>query len=209
MSCYLLVKYSIIDSCMAIIICELALCRFFRIGSIIIALHDASDVFLEAAKVFKYSEKEFGASFCFGLFAISWIVLRLIYFPFWVIRASRFASHIDALLWFQWAYANFSASNCLSDWHFPAMILQNSWIWRITSHCTTSSIPCYWRYLSSTSIGGFSYILWSWNNLKIEEKLEKIYDLVSMGYWDLYISWRKKYVFHALDFLLFLYIVSF
>lgn len=64
--------------------------RFFRIGSIILALHDASDVFLEAAKVFKYSEKEFGASVCFGLFALSWLVLRLIYFPFWVIRSSSY-----------------------------------------------------------------------------------------------------------------------
>ncbi|KAL3515278.1 hypothetical protein ACH5RR_022180 [Cinchona calisaya] len=64
--------------------------RFFQIGSIILALHDASDVFLEAAKVFKYSEKEFGASVCFGLFAISWLVLRLIYFPFWVIRSSSY-----------------------------------------------------------------------------------------------------------------------
>ncbi|XWS62902.1 hypothetical protein CRYUN_Cryun06bG0050500 [Craigia yunnanensis] len=35
--------------------------RFFRISSIILALHDASDVFLEAAKVFKYSERELGA----------------------------------------------------------------------------------------------------------------------------------------------------
>lgn len=64
--------------------------RFFRIGSIILALHDASDVFMEAAKVFKYSEKEFGASVCFGLFALSWLVLRLIYFPFWVIRSSSY-----------------------------------------------------------------------------------------------------------------------
>ncbi|KAL2937648.1 LAG1 longevity assurance-like protein 2 [Bienertia sinuspersici] len=37
--------------------------RLFRIGSIVLALHDASDVFMEAAKVFKYSEKELGASF--------------------------------------------------------------------------------------------------------------------------------------------------
>ena len=72
-------------------------CRFFRIGSIILALHDASDVFMEAAKVFKYSEKEFGASVCFGLFALSWLVLRLIYFPFWVIRSSRFASQTGIL----------------------------------------------------------------------------------------------------------------
>ncbi|XP_051145247.1 ceramide synthase LOH2-like [Andrographis paniculata] len=60
---------------------------FFRVGSIILALHDASDVFLEAAKVFKYSGKELGASILFGLFAISWLVLRIIIFPFWVIRS--------------------------------------------------------------------------------------------------------------------------
>ncbi|OAY45629.1 ceramide synthase LOH2 [Manihot esculenta] len=71
--------------------------RFFRIGSIILALHDASDVFMEAAKVFKYSGKELGASICFGLFAISWLVLRLIFFPFWVIKTSSydFADFLD------------------------------------------------------------------------------------------------------------------
>lgn len=63
---------------------------FFRIGSIILALHDASDVFLEAAKVFKYSEKELAASVLFGFFAVSWLILRLIFFPFWVIRSSSY-----------------------------------------------------------------------------------------------------------------------
>lgn len=56
----------------------------------VLALHDASDVFMEAAKVFKYSENELGASVFFGFFAISWLVTRLIFFPFWVIHASRF-----------------------------------------------------------------------------------------------------------------------
>ncbi|XP_073308407.1 ceramide synthase LOH2-like [Primulina huaijiensis] len=65
---------------------------FFRIGAVILALHDASDVFLEAAKVFKYSENELGASICFGFFALSWLVLRLIIFPFWVIRSSSYYS---------------------------------------------------------------------------------------------------------------------
>lgn len=65
--------------------------RFFRIGSIILALHDASDVFMEAAKVFKYSEKELAASVFFGCFSVSWLVLRLIFFPFWVIKSTRFA----------------------------------------------------------------------------------------------------------------------
>lgn len=63
---------------------------FFRIGSIILALHDASDVFMEGAKVFKYSEKELAASVLFGLFALSWLMLRLIFFPFWVISATSY-----------------------------------------------------------------------------------------------------------------------
>ncbi|XP_074569879.1 ASC1-like protein 3 [Curcuma longa] len=72
--------------------------RFFRIGTIILALHDASDVFLEAAKLFKYSERELTASLCFGLFAFSWLILRLIYFPFWIIKSSSYDS-IEALSW--------------------------------------------------------------------------------------------------------------
>ncbi|KAL7156811.1 hypothetical protein ABFS83_02G034300 [Erythranthe nasuta] len=66
--------------------------RLFRIGAVILALHDASDVFLEAAKVFKYSGKEVGASVCFGFFALSWLLLRLVFFPFWVIRSSSYHS---------------------------------------------------------------------------------------------------------------------
>uniref|UniRef100_A0A803M642 TLC domain-containing protein n=1 Tax=Chenopodium quinoa TaxID=63459 RepID=A0A803M642_CHEQI len=61
---------------------------FFRIGSIVLALHDASDVFMEAAKISKYSDKELAASVFFGLFALSWLMLRLIFFPFWAIRAT-------------------------------------------------------------------------------------------------------------------------
>ncbi|PAN50465.1 hypothetical protein PAHAL_9G522100 [Panicum hallii] len=65
---------------------------FFRIGIIILALHDASDVFLETAKLCKYTEKELGASLFFGLFATSWLLLRLIYFPFWIIKTSSYHS---------------------------------------------------------------------------------------------------------------------
>ncbi|KAL8160575.1 hypothetical protein V2J09_002112 [Rumex salicifolius] len=64
--------------------------RLFRIGAVTLALHDASDVFLEAAKVFKYSEHDLAASVCFGLFALSWFILRLVFFPLWVIKASSY-----------------------------------------------------------------------------------------------------------------------
>ncbi|CAK8577498.1 unnamed protein product [Lathyrus sativus] len=64
------------------------LTSFFRLGAMTLALHDGSDVFMEAAKVFKYSGREFGASVCFAFFAVSWLLLRLIFFPLWIIRTT-------------------------------------------------------------------------------------------------------------------------
>ncbi|XP_042471761.1 ASC1-like protein 3 isoform X1 [Zingiber officinale] len=72
--------------------------RFFRIGTIILALHDTSDVFMESAKLFKYSGMEMAASFLFGLFAVSWFLLRLICFPFWIIKSSSYES-FEFLSW--------------------------------------------------------------------------------------------------------------
>ncbi len=63
--------------------------RSFRAGTVILALHDVSDIFMELAKLFKYCRSELGASICFGLFVLSWVLLRLIYFPFWVIWSTR------------------------------------------------------------------------------------------------------------------------
>lgn len=63
--------------------------RFARVGSIILALHDASDVFLEVGKMSKYSGVEVLATFSFLLFVLSWLVLRLIYFPFWILWSTR------------------------------------------------------------------------------------------------------------------------
>ncbi|KAK3222729.1 hypothetical protein Dsin_009754 [Dipteronia sinensis] len=64
--------------------------RFARAGSVILALHDASDVFLEVGKMSKYSGAEGVASFSFILFVLSWIVLRLIYYPFWILWSTSY-----------------------------------------------------------------------------------------------------------------------
>ncbi|KAL2649710.1 hypothetical protein R1flu_017838 [Riccia fluitans] len=64
------------------------LARFARPGSVILALHDASDIFLEVGKLTKYSGSEIIPSISFVLFALSWIVLRLILYPFWIIRST-------------------------------------------------------------------------------------------------------------------------
>ncbi|KAL3582070.1 hypothetical protein D5086_016402 [Populus alba] len=63
--------------------------RFGRVGSVVLAIHDASDVFLEVGKMSKYSGAEGVASFAFILFVLSWILLRLIYYPFWVLWSTR------------------------------------------------------------------------------------------------------------------------
>lgn len=64
--------------------------RFARVGSVVLALHDASDVFLEIGKMSKYIGAEGIASLSFILFVLSWILLRLIYYPFWILWSTSY-----------------------------------------------------------------------------------------------------------------------
>ncbi|CAA6670661.1 unnamed protein product [Spirodela intermedia] len=64
--------------------------RFARVGSMVLALHDATDIFLEMAKMCKYSGLDLWAGVLFFLFVVSWVLLRLIYFPLWIIRSTSY-----------------------------------------------------------------------------------------------------------------------
>ncbi|ONK79386.1 uncharacterized protein A4U43_C01F5830 [Asparagus officinalis] len=64
--------------------------RFARVGSIVLAIHDASDVFLEVGKMSKYSGCELLATISFLLFVSSWVLLRLMYFPLWILRSTSY-----------------------------------------------------------------------------------------------------------------------
>jgi ceramide synthetase len=64
--------------------------RFARVGSVVLAIHDASDVFLEIGKMSKYSGAEALASIAFIIFVLSWIILRLIYYPLWVLWSTSY-----------------------------------------------------------------------------------------------------------------------
>ncbi|CAH9110686.1 unnamed protein product [Cuscuta epithymum] len=64
--------------------------RFARVGSVVLAIHDGSDILLEIAKMSKYSGAEALASFSFVLFVLSWVLLRLIYFPFWILWSTSY-----------------------------------------------------------------------------------------------------------------------
>ncbi|KAI6175895.1 TRAM LAG1 CLN8-like proteiny domain containing protein [Aphelenchoides bicaudatus] len=60
--------------------------NFVRVGTLILISHDISDIFLELAKLFRYNRKyPFMANTAFVVFMFSWIITRLIYFPFFVV----------------------------------------------------------------------------------------------------------------------------
>ncbi|XAR51258.1 hypothetical protein NMG60_11005830 [Bertholletia excelsa] len=64
--------------------------RFSRVGSVVLVLHEGCDVFLETAKMFRYSGIQRIADIFFVLFTLSWLILRLICFPFWIIWSTSY-----------------------------------------------------------------------------------------------------------------------
>jgi hypothetical protein len=65
--------------------------NFTRTGVVVILIHDVSDIFLEAAKLARYSghENDIGTVF-FVIFFLSWVVCRCVIFPAFVIRSTLF-----------------------------------------------------------------------------------------------------------------------
>ncbi|KAJ7560797.1 hypothetical protein O6H91_04G146500 [Diphasiastrum complanatum] len=74
-----------------LIVCSYKI-RFARIGSVVLAVHDASDIFMEIAKMNKYAGTPIIPDVFFVLFALSWFLLRLIYYPFWIIWSTSYES---------------------------------------------------------------------------------------------------------------------
>jgi len=55
--------------------------HYHRVGSVVLLLHDISDIFLYCAKTFKYLQKETVCDVMFVAFAVSFFFLRLLHFP--------------------------------------------------------------------------------------------------------------------------------
>ncbi|XP_062222124.1 ASC1-like protein 2 [Phragmites australis] len=64
--------------------------RFAQVGSVVLAIHDASDVFLELGKISMYGGCQLIADASFLLFVCSWVVLRLTYYPFWILWSTSY-----------------------------------------------------------------------------------------------------------------------
>jgi hypothetical protein len=63
---------------------------FTKIGVVIMFLHDVCDPWLEMAKLTKYAGCELATNVLFVIFTITWIVMRVVYFPLWVIHSAVF-----------------------------------------------------------------------------------------------------------------------
>ena len=53
----------------------------FRIGSVVLLLHDFADHWLELAKLGRYTKYQKLCDTCFVMFSLTWVYTRLAYFP--------------------------------------------------------------------------------------------------------------------------------
>ncbi|XP_072041936.1 ceramide synthase 6-like [Amphiura filiformis] len=67
-------------------------CNFTRIGCLVLIIHDASDIFLETAKMANYAKVHILAHINFSIFALTFFVSRVVIFPVWVIHSSAVIS---------------------------------------------------------------------------------------------------------------------
>ncbi|XP_029436091.1 ceramide synthase 2 [Rhinatrema bivittatum] len=62
--------------------------NYIRVGTLVMAVHDASDYLLESAKMFVYAGWKETCNNIFIVFAAVFIVTRIIIFPFWIIHCT-------------------------------------------------------------------------------------------------------------------------
>ncbi|KAJ0023418.1 hypothetical protein NQD34_003318 [Periophthalmus magnuspinnatus] len=63
-----------------------------RVGSLVMAVHDASDFLLEAAKMANYAKYQRVCDSIFIVFSLVFFVTRLIIYPIWVLNSTMFES---------------------------------------------------------------------------------------------------------------------
>uniref|UniRef100_A0A8C5G8S8 Ceramide synthase 5-like n=1 Tax=Gouania willdenowi TaxID=441366 RepID=A0A8C5G8S8_GOUWI len=61
--------------------------NMLRAGTLVLCVHDASDIFLEAAKLANYAKYQKLCDGMFVVFSISFFIARLIIYPFWIVRS--------------------------------------------------------------------------------------------------------------------------
>merc|ERR1712241_922540 len=63
-------------------------CNFYKVGTLVLIIHDVADIFLESAKLFKYGGAKKVSEALFASLAASWFITRLGIYPTWVIYSA-------------------------------------------------------------------------------------------------------------------------
>jgi len=63
-------------------------CNLTRVGTLVMVIHDIADIFLEAAKMCKYTNYQRTCDVLFASFAVTWIVTRLGVYPTWILYST-------------------------------------------------------------------------------------------------------------------------
>lgn len=71
-----------------ILLCFSWFANYVRAGTLIMVLHDSSDYLLESAKMFNYAGWKNTCNNLFIVFAIVFIITRLVIMPFWILRCT-------------------------------------------------------------------------------------------------------------------------
>ncbi|XP_070825529.1 ceramide synthase 5-like [Chaetodon trifascialis] len=66
--------------------------NMLRAGTLVMCVHDASDIFLEAAKLANYAKYQRLCDGLFVVFSLSFFITRLVIYPFWIVNSVLFES---------------------------------------------------------------------------------------------------------------------
>uniref|UniRef100_A0A0N5AM97 TLC domain-containing protein n=1 Tax=Syphacia muris TaxID=451379 RepID=A0A0N5AM97_9BILA len=64
--------------------------NMIRVGTLVLFSHDIADIFIEMGKLFRYARWNTALKVDYVVFMITWILTRLIYYPFWIIWSILF-----------------------------------------------------------------------------------------------------------------------
>ncbi|KAK7930484.1 hypothetical protein WMY93_006879 [Mugilogobius chulae] len=82
-------REQIVHHCATLVLMSFSWCvNYIRVGTLVLLVHDASDVLLESAKLFNYAKWEKTCQSLFVLFAMVFMWTRLVIFPFWLIHCT-------------------------------------------------------------------------------------------------------------------------
>uniref|UniRef100_A0A672P7S7 Ceramide synthase 2-like n=1 Tax=Sinocyclocheilus grahami TaxID=75366 RepID=A0A672P7S7_SINGR len=82
-------KEQIVHHVATILLISFSWCvNYIRAGTLIMLVHDAADYLLESAKMFNYAGWRKACNYIFILFAVVFMITRLVIFPFWILHCT-------------------------------------------------------------------------------------------------------------------------